>query len=61
MFGGRLEGNLEGKLEIAANMLKKGKSCEEIAELTGLSSEQIREFEQRKEIDDPTEDMTCLN
>ncbi|CAK8725584.1 hypothetical protein GMJAKD_16820 [Candidatus Electrothrix aarhusensis] len=57
----RIEGQLEGKLEIAANMLKKGKSCEEIAELTGLRSEQIRELEQRKEIDDPTKDITCLN
>jgi hypothetical protein len=38
----RIEGNLAGKLEIAVTMLRKGKSCEEIAELTGLSPEQIR-------------------
>lgn len=53
---GKLEGNLEGKLEIAANMLQKGKyAFEDIAEATGLREEQIRELEQRKETNDPTE------
>ncbi|MCI5178167.1 MAG: hypothetical protein D3911_02360 [Candidatus Electrothrix sp. AW3_4] len=50
----RIEGKLEGRLEIAANMLKKGKSCEEIVEWTGLRSEQVRKLEQQKEHDDPT-------
>jgi predicted transposase YdaD len=52
----RLEGNLEGKLEIAANMLRKGKyAFEDIAEATGLREEQIRELEQGEKINDPIE------
>jgi len=38
---GREEGKLEGKLEIAASMLKKGLSVTLIAEVTGLSAAEI--------------------
>ena len=39
--------DFEGKLEIAANMLRKEKyTLEEIAETTGLSEDQARELAQ---------------
>ncbi len=40
----REEGKLEGKLEIAAKALKKGKSLKEIIELTGLSEDEINKL-----------------
>ncbi|MCI5211707.1 MAG: hypothetical protein D3910_23660 [Candidatus Electrothrix sp. ATG2] len=52
----RIEGRVEGKLEIAANMLGEAKyTVEEIAEATRLCEEQVRELEQRKGVDDSTE------
>lgn len=51
---GRAEGNFEGKLEIAVNMLRKEKyTVEEIAETTGLSEEQVRELAQQNCDDEP--------
>lgn len=38
---GREEGNENGKLDVAENMLKKGFPIEEIIELTGLPKEEI--------------------
>ncbi|WP_298501724.1 hypothetical protein [uncultured Methanobrevibacter sp.] len=37
----RNEGKIEGKIEVAKNMLKNGTSIEEITELTGLTKSQI--------------------
>ncbi|MCI5122608.1 MAG: hypothetical protein D3908_15750 [Candidatus Electrothrix sp. AUS4] len=49
---GRAEGNFEGKLDIAANMLRREKyTVEEIAEATGLSEEQVRELVQQNRDD----------
>ncbi len=46
---GNIAGKLEGKYEIAVNMLRKGKyTVEEIAEATGLREEQVRELEQQE-------------
>jgi predicted transposase/invertase (TIGR01784 family) len=44
---GREEGKLEGKLEIAASMLKKGLSVTLIAEVTGLSAAEIETLNER--------------
>ncbi|EOH90789.1 hypothetical protein [Enterococcus pallens] len=38
----------EGKLEVAANLLKKGMTPEEVAELTELSIERINELKENK-------------
>lgn len=38
---GRAEGRTEGKIEIAKAMLAKGMSVEMIAEITGLTAEEI--------------------
>lgn len=40
----RLEGKLEGKLEVAQNLLKEKIPVKKIAELTGLSSEEIKKL-----------------
>ena len=37
----KLEGKLEGKLEIALNMLNAGMEVELIAQVTGLSPEEV--------------------
>lgn len=42
---GKIEGKIEGKLEIASRALKKGLSRREIAELTGLTEDEIRDLE----------------
>jgi predicted transposase/invertase (TIGR01784 family) len=39
---GEAKGRAEGKTEIALNMLKKGLSIEDVAELTGLSLDYLR-------------------
>ncbi len=41
---GKEQGILEGKIETAQNMLKKGFDAETIAEITGLTLEQIKKF-----------------
>ncbi|RWX51350.1 hypothetical protein VU01_11532 [Candidatus Electrothrix marina] len=52
----RIEGRVEGKLEIAANMLRKGKyTLEEIAEATGLAKEQVQKLKLHKNCNDSTE------
>ena len=38
---GKIEGKKEQKIEIAKNMLKKQMSIQDIADVTGLSSEEI--------------------
>ncbi len=38
---GHAEGKLEGKIEIAKNLLKQGLSVEQISNATGLSKEEI--------------------
>ena len=38
---GKIEGKVEGKIEIARNMKEKGYAANDIAELTGLSSDEI--------------------
>ena len=38
------EGNSEGKLEVTLNMKRKGYDAAEIAEITGLSIDQIKEL-----------------
>ena len=44
--------DFEGKLEIAANMLRKEKyTLEEITEATGLGEDQVRELEQQNRDD----------
>ncbi|CAK8725314.1 PD-(D/E)XK nuclease family transposase [Candidatus Electrothrix aarhusensis] len=52
----RIEGRVEGKLEIAANMLRKKKyTIEEIAEATGLDEEQVQKLKLHKNCNDSTE------
>jgi predicted transposase/invertase (TIGR01784 family) len=41
----REEGKIEGKIEIAANALKKGLPLKDIIDLTGLTEEEIRKIE----------------
>ena len=41
---GRAEGKAEGLAEVARKMLSKNKSLEEIADLTGLSTEKVKEL-----------------
>jgi predicted transposase/invertase (TIGR01784 family) len=41
---GKLEGLLEGKLDVAARMLKSGLKPEQIAEFTGLNLEEIQKL-----------------
>jgi len=38
----RKEGKIEGKLEIAINLLKKGMSIEDVSDVTGLSEQEVR-------------------
>ena len=38
---GRVEGREEYREEVATNMLKKGRTLEEVVELTDLSQEQV--------------------
>ena len=38
---GRLEGRLEGKCDVAQNLLNEGFSIEKVVKLTGLSKEDI--------------------
>ena len=38
------EGKIEGKIEIAVNLLKKGMSIEDIIDLTGLTKAQIEKL-----------------
>ena len=40
----RKEGKIEGKIEVAKNLLKKGMSMEDVSDATGLSKKQIGEF-----------------
>ena len=42
---GKVEGKAEGKAEIARNMKQKGYSVKDIADLTGLSSAEIKQLE----------------
>ena len=44
---GRSEGLVEGRIEIAKKMLARGKSIDEIAELTELSTEVIETLKHR--------------
>ena len=44
---GREEGKKEGVASIITNMLRKGKSPEEIADMTGEELEKIREIQKR--------------
>ena len=44
---GRKEGRKEGIASIITNMLRKGKSPEEIADMTGEELEEIREIQKR--------------
>ena len=44
---GREEGRKEGIASIITNMLRKGKSPEEIADMTGEELEEIREIQKR--------------
>ena len=41
---GKREGKIEGKIEDAKKMLKKGLSLEDITEITGLSSDEIKKL-----------------
>ncbi|SIS73687.1 conserved hypothetical protein (putative transposase or invertase) [Alicyclobacillus vulcanalis] len=41
---GRQEGRIEGHMEIAMNMLRKGMKVGEIADITGLSRQEIEEL-----------------
>lgn len=44
---GRKEGRKEGVANIITNMLRKGKSPEEIADMTGENLEEIREIQKQ--------------
>lgn len=41
---GKAEGRAEGRAEIVQKMLAKGMNTEDVAELTGLSTEEIRKL-----------------
>ena len=41
---GRSEGEINKAIEVARNLLKRGMGDQEIMEITGLSSEQVREI-----------------
>ena len=41
---GMIKGKIEGKTEIAINLLKKGMSMEDVCDATGLSGQQIEAF-----------------
>jgi predicted transposase/invertase (TIGR01784 family) len=42
---GKLQGELQGVIKVATNMKLKGKSIEEISDLTGLSTSEINDIE----------------
>lgn len=44
MIKGKIKGKIEGKIEIAKKMKEKGKSIEEIVELTDLTKEEIEKL-----------------
>lgn len=46
---GRIEGRMEGKKEVARAALKKGFRFEDIAEITGLSLEEVLEIQKEME------------
>ncbi|ABP68315.1 hypothetical protein Csac_2750 [Caldicellulosiruptor saccharolyticus DSM 8903] len=45
---GRIEGKIEGKIEVAKKLIQRGFSDEDIAELTELDIEKVKEL--RKEL-----------
>jgi predicted transposase/invertase (TIGR01784 family) len=45
MAGAREEGELKGKMEVAASMLKKGLDIAFISEITGLESQQLKSLQ----------------
>lgn len=45
---GFAEGEKQKALEIAVKLLKKGSSVEDVADITGLSLEQVRVINERK-------------
>ncbi|MGM0601197.1 MAG: Rpn family recombination-promoting nuclease/putative transposase, partial [Candidatus Rifleibacteriota bacterium] len=50
---GRKEGIKEGKVEIALKMIAKGKSFEEISEITELSIQQIEQLAEKNKVSEP--------
>ncbi|MFP4009304.1 MAG: hypothetical protein ACLFV6_15065 [Spirulinaceae cyanobacterium] len=42
---GKAEGKVEGKLEVARNLLKLGMAIAQIAEVTGLTVEQVSQLQ----------------
>lgn len=42
---GKIEGKIEGKAEVARNLLKLGMPISQIAEVTGLTVEQISQLQ----------------
>ncbi|BET30709.1 hypothetical protein wCauBTS_13160 [Wolbachia pipientis] len=43
---GREKGKIEGKIEVAKNSLKAGVSIDVIAEITGLSVDEIKQLQE---------------
>jgi predicted transposase/invertase (TIGR01784 family) len=50
---GKSEGIKQGKLEIAVKMIAKGKSFEEISEITELSVKQIKQLAEKNKVSEP--------
>lgn len=46
-LAGKREGKIEGKIEVALNALKRGFSVKVIAEMTGLSENEIRKLKKK--------------
>jgi len=44
LIDARKEGKIEGKIEVAKNLIKKGMSIEDVSDATGLSKQQIEEL-----------------
>ena len=44
LIDARKEGKIEGKIEVAKNLIKKGMSMEDVSDATGLSKQQIEEL-----------------
>jgi predicted transposase/invertase (TIGR01784 family) len=52
-FDGIKEGMEKGKVEIALKMIAKGKSFEEISEITELSIQQIEQLAEKNKVSEP--------
>jgi predicted transposase/invertase (TIGR01784 family) len=50
---GRQEGRQEGKIEIALKMIAKGRSFEEISDITELSTDQVKKLAENNKVSEP--------